>query len=353
MKDIVAKLNKIPTDNMDLKLRLVASYGIFKHAIAQNYGGTGDHFKDLVATHKNLGKLSLDTSLVLSTNAHLWGAIFPIYYFGTNEQKNNYLKALVEGILIGGHAITEVQAGSNISLMEANAYTSEEFFIINGSKKYITNCSIMDIVVVYVKTEEGINAIIVEKQDEGVSFSKSHIVTGFPNTPIGEIIFSNCKVPKNRLLGVRGAGQMIIQKALELERAFIFAGILGIMQWQLEEVIKYSKRRRINEYSSIYDMQAISHKIAEISMKFSTIELWLNKCAELKDKNLRITVESAYTKLFSSEAFLQSSIEIAHIFGALGLEVNQPFSQFVLDGLASTIFSGSSEIQKNIISSLL
>lgn len=353
MQDLITKLKTIPANRMDQKLKLAGSYGIFKHAIEQKYGGLGNQFKDLINAHKSLGHFSLDTSLILSVNAHLWGAVFPIYYFGTNDQKNKYLKALVDGEIIGGHAITEAKAGSNISLMEATACSSKEFFIINGLKKYITNCPITDIIVVYVKIEEGFNAVIIEKQDKGVSFNRSHTVTGFPNAPIGEIIFDNCKVPSNRLLGQAGAGQMLIQKALELERAFIFAGILGIMQWQLDEVLKYSKQRRINTTSSIYDMQVISHKIAEISMKFRTIELWLNECAELKDKNLRITIESAYTKLFSSEIFLQSSIEIAHIFGAFGLEIDQPFSQFVLDGLAATIFSGSSEIQKNIISSLL
>jgi alkylation response protein AidB-like acyl-CoA dehydrogenase len=353
MQDLAIKLRAIKPNCMNKKLKLVASYGIFKHAIKQCCGGFGNQFKDLVEIHKNLGKSTLDSSLVLSINAHLWGAVFPIYHFGTNEQKNRYLKALVDGEMIGGHAITEAKAGSNILLMEARACNSGDFFIINGVKKYITNCTIMDIVVIYVRTEEGLNAIIIEKQDKGVSFKKSHTVTSFPHAPIGEIILDNCKVPSNRLLGRVNAGQMIIQKALELERAFIFASILGIMQWQLDEVLKYTKRRKINETYSIYDMQAINHKIAEISMKYRTIELWLNKCAELKDKNLRITIESACTKLFASEVFLQSSIEIAHIFGAFGLEIDQPYSQLVLDGLASTIFSGSSEIQKNIISSLL
>lgn len=353
MEELTKKLKAIPASCMDKKLKLVASYDVFKHAIEQKYNGLGTCFKNLITIHRKLGNLSLDTSLILSVNAHLWGAIFPIYYFGTSEQKSSYLKPLMSGMLIGGHAITETQAGSNVSLMKANAYNSGEFFIINGTKKYITNCPIMDIVIVYVKTVEGISAIIIEKQDEGVSFNNSHTVTGFLNAPIGEVIFANCKVPTNRLLGLNGAGQVLIQKALELERAFIFAGILGIMEWQLEEVIKYSKKREIVAHLSLYDMQSINHKIAEISMKLRTMELWLNKCAELKDKHLRITMESAYTKLFCSEAFLYSSIEIAHIFGAFGLEVDQPFSQFVLDGLASIILSGSSELQKNIISSLL
>lgn len=352
MKDFATKLRAIPETCMDTKLKLAASHGIFKHAIEQKYDGLGDKFDNLINTHKKLGRDSLDTSLILSINAHLWGTVFPIYYFGTNEQRNKYLSLLINGKLIGGHAITEPQAGSNTLLMETHAYKTKEFFIINGSKKFITNCPILDIMVVYTKVEDGISALIVKKADKGVTFKKS-TVTGFSNAPIGEILFQDCKIPADRLLGQIGSGQMMIQKVLELERAFIFAGILGVMEWQLEEVIKYSKIRRVSKSSSVYDLQAINHKIAEISMNFKIIDLLLHKCADLKDKDQRISLESAYTKLFSSEVFLHSSIQIAHIFGAFGLQTDQPFSQFVLDGLASTLFSGSSEVQKNIISSLL
>lgn len=352
MQDLIIRLKDIPASCMDKKLKLAGSYGIFKHAIDQKHGGLGSTFNDLVDTHKKLGRASLDPSLILSINAHLWGTVFPLYYFGTSEQREKYLNSLMEGKIIGGHAITEPQAGSNVLLMETYAHKLENSFIINGSKKYITNATILDVMLVYVKMEDSISALIVERDDEGVSFIKS-AVSGFSDAPIGEILFQDCKIPKDRLVGQIGSGQMMIQKVLELERAFIFAGILGVMQWQLEEVIKYSRCRKITKGAAVYDLQAINHKIAEISLKLQVIDLLLHKCADLKDKNQRITLESAYTKLFSSEAFLHSSIHIAHIFGAFGLQVDQPFSQFVLDGLASTLFSGSSEIQKNIISSLL
>ncbi|WP_250238969.1 MULTISPECIES: acyl-CoA dehydrogenase family protein [Pseudomonadati] len=127
----------------------------------------------------------------------------------------------------------------------------------------------------------------------------------------------------NRLVGSVGTGQVIIQKVLELERAFIFAGILGIMEWQLEQVIRYTKLRRVGKQVALYDLQAIYHKIADISMKLKTVTLWLHRCAQLKDSDARITLESSYTKLFCSEAFLQVPIDIAHMIGAFGLEVNQ------------------------------
>jgi len=353
IQEFIKELTLLSPHQIDKKLRLVGMYGLFKHAIDQSHGGNGDSFFDLITHHKDLGKSTLDSSLLLSINAHLWGAIFPIYYFGTIEQKSQYLNPLMDGKLIGGHAITEAQAGSNVALMEMQADSIEHGFRLHGSKRYITNAPISDILLIYAKTGDTISAFIIEKQDQGVYLHQDHRVTGFPNSAMGEIVLHDCKIAHNRLVGQMGTGQVIIQKVLELERAFIFAGISGIMEWQLEQVIRYTKSRQVGKQVALYDLQATYHKIADISMKLKTVALWLHRCAELKDSDARITLESSYTKLACSEVFLQVSIDISHMLGAFGLEVNQPFSQWILDGLASRILSGTSEIQKNIISALL
>ncbi|MGZ8215175.1 MAG: acyl-CoA dehydrogenase family protein, partial [Methylosarcina sp.] len=145
---------------------------------------------------------------------------------------------------------------------------------------------------------------------------------------------------------------MMIQQALELERAFIFAGIGGLMAWQLETVIRFSRERRVNN-APLGKNQAISHKIAEMKVRLDTVRLWVDECARLKDNGQRITLASAQTKLFAAEAFLQSSLDAVHILGAGGLEEGNPMAELVNDALASRLFSGSSEIQKNIIAALL
>lgn len=169
---------------------------------------------------------------------------------------------------------------------------------------------------------------------------------------MGDVILENCLIPHARQLGKTGAGNMMIQQALELERAFIFAGICGIMDWQLETVIKFSRERKVNG-AHLGKNQAIGHKIAEMKLRLDTIRLWVSECARLKDNNKRITLASAQTKLFAAEAFLQSSLDAVHILGSNGLMKDNPMAKLVSDALASRLFSGSSEIQKNIIAALL
>ena len=144
----------------------------------------------------------------------------------------------------------------------------------------------------------------------------------------------------------------MIQQALEFERAFIFAGICGVMDWQLETVVAFSRERKVNG-THLGKNQAISHKIAEMKLRLDTIRLWVNECARLKDSNKRITLTSAQTKLFAAEAFVQSSLDAVQILGSNALTEDSPMAELVSDALASRLFSGSSEIQKNIIAALM
>ncbi|WP_250295168.1 acyl-CoA dehydrogenase family protein [Wolbachia endosymbiont of Oedothorax gibbosus] len=161
------ELTSLSPHHTDKKLRLAGMYGLFRHAIDQSHGGNGDSFFDLIAHHKDLGKSTLDSSLLLSINGHLWGALFPIYYFGTTQQKSQYLKPLMDGKLIGGHAITEAQAGSNVSLMKMRADSIDDGFRLNGSKRYITNVPINDILLVYAKTGDTVMHLSLKSKTQG------------------------------------------------------------------------------------------------------------------------------------------------------------------------------------------
>lgn len=341
------KYNEIKT-----KMVLYAKDGFLKHAIPIEYGGYGDKFYNLYKAHQKLGYETKDTSLILSLNAHIWGALFPLLLFGNDEQKQEFFQGLLIGDIIAGHAITEPDAGSDLTSITTKAILQEKYYILNGRKRYITNCIIADLIIVYAKTKKGLSAFIVLKHDKGVKFSDAHKVSGFINSPIGEIIFDNCLLPANRLLGKLELGSIMIQKALELERAFLFAGIVGVMQWQLEQVIAYSKTRVVSG-KILREYKNISHKIAEMSLALETIKLWLEKCATVKDSNKSISLLSSYIKLYASEEFLKMSQNCVQILGAYGLEINNSFSQFVLDGLAGRLLSGTSEIQKNIINGLI
>ena len=334
------------------RLKYVAEQGLFKHAIASGHGGFGDRFVDLVKAHETLGKYCKDTGLSLSINAHLWGAIFPILNYGDTGHQDAYLNGLMTGTIVGGHAITEPQAGSDLSGLSMSAKPTADAFLLNGHKRFITNAPIADILIVYARLDRQVSAFIVHKDDPGANFLDVPEIPGCRSATMGDVILSNCLIPRARQLGKTGAGTLMIQQALELERAFIFAGLCGVMEWQLETVIKFSRERMVNG-SHLGKNQAISHKIADMKLRLDTVRLWVEACARLKDDHRRITLASAQTKLFAAEAFLQSSVDAVHILGANGLSETNPMAGLVNDALASRLFSGSSEIQKNIIAALL
>ncbi|MDF1584145.1 MAG: acyl-CoA dehydrogenase family protein [Methyloprofundus sp.] len=334
------------------RLKYCAQQALLKHAISTAFNGHGDGFQELVKAHLNLGKQCQDTGLILSLNAHIWGSIFPLLLYGSEAQKQTWLPALLSGELIAGHAITEPQAGSDVHALTATASATDTGFILNGHKRFITNTPIADALLIYAKLDGKLSGFLVKKADGGANFSDQPRVTGCASATMGDVMLQDCYIPLERQLGKTGAGGMMIQNALELERAFIFAGIIGIMQWQLEQVVKFSRLRQSNGLH-LGANQAISHKIADMQCRIDTCLLWVNECARLKDAGKRISLASAQTKLIASEAFLQSSLDAVHIFGATGLLEENKMLGLVQDAMASRLFSGSSEIQKNIIAALI
>lgn len=332
------------------RLKACGSAGIFRHAVPEVFGGLGDTFDALCGDHELLGRRTRDPGLVLAVNAHIWGSIFPLLRFGSDEQKQAYLPGLVSGELIGGHAITEPHAGSDTPAMESNAAVSDDGFILNGHKRYITNTPIADLLVIYAKLDGAITAFLVHSDDPGVTFADGPTVQGCATATMGDIILENCRIPSNRQLGKAGSGGILIQLALELERAFIFSGVAGIMQWQLEDTIEFARNRQVKG-APLSNNQAISHRIAEMKLRLETVRLWVARCASLCDNSKRITIESAATKWHASELFLQSSLDAVQIFGTRGLESEH--ATLVQDAMAGRLFSGSTEIQKNIIASML
>ena len=334
------------------RLLACARSGLLRHAIDTQHGGHGDGFEVLIAAHAELGQRTRDAGLVLAINAHLWGAVFALLRFGSAGQKQAWLPGLLSGELIGGHAITEPQAGSDIGAMLTTAIAVDDGYRLRGHKRYITNTPLADVLVVYAKhaDDAALSAFLVHRDDPGVEFQAGPVVRGCATATMGDVLLSDCALPTDRLLGKPGAGAVMIQLALEHERAFIFAGITGIMAWQLRQAIAYARSRPAGS-GTLADLQAISHRIADMQLRLDTARLWIRECAQRLDSRKRITLASAQTKLYASEAFVQSSLDAAHILGASGLQGELP--GLVLDAMAGRLFSGSSEIQRNIIAAML
>jgi len=338
------------TETARQRLKACGEAGLFRHAVPEAFGGLGDGYDDLCRDHELLGNRTRDPGLVLAVNAHIWGSLFPILRFGSDTQKAAWLPGLVSGELIGGHAITEPHAGSDTPAMLAEATVTDNGFVLNGHKRYITNTPIADLLVIYAKLDGAISAFVVRHDDPGVTFADGPTVRGCATATMGDIVLEDCRIPADRLLGKAGSGGILIQLALELERAFIFSGVAGVMQWQLEDVIGFARERQVKG-APLSDCQAISHRIAEMKLRLDTVRLWVARCADRCDSSKRITVESAATKWYASEAFLQSSLDAVQIFGTRGLESEHV--ALVQDAMAGRLFSGSTEIQKNIIAAML
>lgn len=339
-------------DSMRLsRLQQCGMQGLFKHGLPKDIGGANNGFQQLIEQHQQLGYTTHDPGLILAANAHLWGAVFPLWKHASENQVEHWLQKLISGDMIGGHAITEAHSGSDPSTMRSQAIANPQGYLLNADKCYITNAPIADLLIVYALLDQKPTAFIVCKEDPGFSTESTAIQT-CRGASMGRVILDNCQLDHSRLLGKPGIGLQLIQQALELERAYIFAGISGVMEWQLEKVVKYSRQRKSGDVH-LGKHQAISHTIATMKLRLDTINLWLTHCATLSDQQQRITLAAAQTKLYASEAFLQSSLDAVHLFGAQGLEPNSCLAELVSDAMAGRLFSGSSEIQKNIIAALL
>ena len=334
------------------RLRTVAEQGVFRHSLPARFGGYGDDFAALVKTHRRLGEACRDPGLMLAVNAHLWGSVFPILLYGSEVQQETFLPPLLNGHWLGGHAITEPSCGSDVQAMTTIAEPSADGYVLNGEKRYITNVPLADWLVVYAKLDGRITAFLISRDDDGCRFSHDGALQACRGSATGSVILKDCRLAADRLLGKIGAGTQMIQKALEYERAFVFAGIAGIMEWQLAEVVRHSRERRSGGVH-LGKHQAISHRIADMKLRLDTVDLWLNECARLCDNGQRLTLASAQTKLYAAEAFLQSSLDAVQIIGAAGLASGSPMAGLVQDALAGRLFSGSSEVQKNLIAALL
>ena len=340
------------TESARQRLRQCAQSGLLRIAVDKRFGGFGDGFAALVDAHAALGRDTRDPGLVLAINAHLWGAVYPLTTFGNDEQRARWLPGLLDGTRIGGHAITEPGAGSDVQAMTTTACRDGDGFRLNGHKRYITNTPIADVMIVYARLDAspGLAGFVVEPGDAGVTFAAEPVVAGCRTATMGDVILDDVHLDASRLLGSAGAGGTMIQSALERERAYIFAGILGVMQWQLAHVVASARERSVGK-GRLADLQAIAHRMADMKLRLDTVELWVARCAALSDVGQRLTLASAQTKLLVSEAFLQSSLDAVQIMGARGLESGM--STLVEDAMAGRLFSGSSEIQKNIIGAVM
>lgn len=337
--------------------RACARFGIQGLPIPEEFRGSGADILTTVLVMEGLGYACGDNGLIFSLNAQMWSVQLPILKFGTPEQQRAYLPGLVSGDLIGGHGMTEADSGSDAFSMRTRAERRGDRYILNGSKLYITNAPVADMFLVFASLNPGHGfagacAFLLEKGTPGLTVSNSLDKMGLRTSPMGEIILTDCKVPVENRLGKEGAGLAIFNSSMEWERSCILASAVGAMQRQLETCVRYAQMRQ-QFGQAIGKFQSISNKIANMYLRLEAARLLIYKVAWLKQQGKSATAEAAAAKVFTSEAWVQSSLDAIQIHGAFGYMTESEIERDLRDSVAGTIYSGTSEIQRMIIARTL
>lgn len=334
-----------------------AEFGIQGLSIPAEYGGTEADILTTMFVMEGLGYGCQDNGLLFGLNAQMWSVQRPILRFGTDEQKQRYLPALCRGEIIGAHGMSEPDSGSDAYSLRTRAEKREDGYLLNGSKMFVTNAPVAELALIFatVKPELGrwgITAFLVEKGTPGFSVSRDVQKMGLRTAPMGELLLQDCFVPIQNRLGAEGAGVNIFNSSMEWERSCILAGQIGAMEHQLETCIRYARERR-QFGKPIGKFQSVSNRIADMKVRVETARLLLYKVAWLKKMGKPATMEAAMAKLYLSECFVQSSLDAIRIHGGYGYMTEQGVERDLRDAIGGTLYSGTSDIQRNIVAGLL
>jgi len=325
--------------------------GLMGVLIPENYGGSSMSYQEYVTVVSEIGKI--DGAIGLSVAAHNSLCSGHILQFGSEDQKMKWLPKLATAEWIGAWGLTEPNTGSDAARMKTVAKKEGDFYIINGAKNFITHGKFGDMAVVIVRTGEegdsrGTTAFAIEKGTPGFSSGRKEDKLGMRASETSELIFDDCKVPAENMIGKEGEGFIQSLKVLDGGRISIAALSLGIAQGALEASIKYSKER-YQFGKPISSFQGISFKLAEMATKIEAAKLLTQNAADLKDRGKSVTKESAMAKYFASEVAVEAATESVQIFGGYGYTKDYPVEKFYRDAKLCTIGEGTTEIQKIVI----
>ena len=321
----------------------------------EEYGGIGSDYLAYCIAVEELSRVCASTGVTLSAHTSLAG--WPVYTFGTEEQKQKYLRPMAEGSKIGAYGLTEPASGSDAGGMKTNAKEDGDHWILNGSKIFITNGGIADIYIVFAVTDptskhKGTTAFIVEKDFEGFSVGKKEKKLGIRSSPTTEIIFDNCRVPKENVLGELGQGFKIAMQTLDGGRNGIAAQAVGIAQGAMDAAIDYAKERE-QFGKPIAANQGISFKLADMATSIEASRLLTYQAAWLESNKYSYSKESAMAKLMAGDTAMKVTVEAVQVFGGYGYTKDYPVERFMRDAKITQIYEGTQEIQRLVISRMV
>ncbi len=339
------------------KWKACGDFGIQGMNVPVEYGGQGHDILTAVFAMEALGYGCRENSLPFALNSQMWSVQAALLKFGNEDQKQKFLPALCRGDAVGAFGITEMETGSDAYSMTSTAEKVEGGYVLNGRKCYITSAPIADLAVVFANTNPslgrwGITGFVVEHGAAGFRRSEVRDKMGMRTTPMGDLVFEDCFVPDSNRLGPEGAGVSMFSTAMESERGYIFASQIGRLRRQLEEAVDYANNRKAFG-KHIGSFQSVSNRIANMKVRLETTRLLLYKVAWLDSMNLPLSMEAAIAKLHLSEMFVASSIDAIRVHGARGYVTENEIERDLRDGIGGLIYSGTSDMQRNIVARLL
>ena len=351
VKPIAAEIDeteRFPMENVE-KMAKVGMMGI---PFSKEYGGAGGDTLSYIIAVEELSKVCGTTGVIVSAHTSLCASL--IEQFGTNDQKERYLKDLASGKKLGAFGLTEPGAGTDAAGQQTVAVLDGDNYILNGSKIFITNGGVAETFIIFAMTDKskgtkGISAFIVEKSFEGFSIGKKEDKLGIRGSSTTELVMSNCVVPKENLIGQEGRGFGIAMKTLDGGRIGIAAQALGIAEGAFEEAVNYMKeRKQFNRPLAAF--QGLQWMIAEMDTKIEAARHLVYKAAWLKENKLPYSVDAARAKLYAAEVAMDVTTKAVQIFGGYGYTKEYPVERMMRDAKITEIYEGTSEVQKMVIS---
>lgn len=342
----IDKTGIFPKENLEI----LAKYDLSGIPIPEEYGGLGADFMTWALVGEEIAQACSTTSAIFGANIL---CIYPIYMFGTEEQKRKYLVPLAKGQKLGAFALTEPSAGSDASSGIAVAVKDGNEYVLNGSKMFITNADQADIYVVTFKTHpargaRGMSAFIVEKGTPGFIFGKQEEKMCYHALPNCGLTFQDCRVPADNLLSQENRGFRVAMETLDVGRVGMAVGAIGLAKAALNKAIKYAKER-IQFGQPISSFQAIQHKLADMATEIEAAELLMLKAVWLKDQNRPFSSIAAMAKLYASEMCNRVTNQAVQIHGGYGLVREYTVERYLRESKLFEIVEGTSEIQRSVI----
>lgn len=357
MREAAAELADLPAPEPEgfytrEQWRHCGKAGLLGLSLPRDYGGQGLDALTSARCVEAFGHVCEATGLVFAASAHLFACATPIHAHASEEVKTRVLPALCSGEAVGANAITEWEAGSDVGALRTTAERDGDVYVLNGTKSFVSNGPAADVFVVYATVDPalgplGITGFVVERDQPGVAVGEPLAKMGLASCPASEVYFEDCRVPAVNRLGSEGQGGQIFQASMQWERACLFAGYLGLMDRLLDRCIEHARTRR-QHGRAIGRNQAVSHRIVDMKVRLDAARLLLYRACWGMD-NGGSAMDVSISKLAVSEAVVQTSLEAIQLFGSLGYLVDAGIERALRDAVPSTIFSGTSEMQRELI----